>query len=58
MITAGQFLKGALPFVIATGIWLAPVPAGLTPQAWHLFAVFVAAAAIVAGMWPSPSASS
>jgi len=33
--------KGAVPFALAIAIWFAPVPAGLTPQAWHLFAVFV-----------------
>lgn len=26
----------------ARAIWLTPVPAGLKPQAWHLFAIFVA----------------
>jgi len=53
MITTGQILKGALPFAIATGIWLAPVPAGLTPQAWHLFAVFVAAiSSVLIGAFP------
>ena len=32
-----------VPFALATGIWLTPVPAGLTAPAWHLFAVFVSA---------------
>jgi DASS family divalent anion:Na+ symporter len=36
-------LLKALPFGLALGIWFAPVPAGLTPEAWHLFAVFAAA---------------
>ena len=27
---------------LALGIWLVPVPAGLTKEAWHLFAVFAA----------------
>ena len=36
-----------LPFAIAIGIWLVPVPAGLTAPAWHLFAIFVAAIAAV-----------
>jgi DASS family divalent anion:Na+ symporter len=40
-------LKRATPFAIGLGIWFATVPAGLTPQAWHLFAVFVAAIACV-----------
>ena len=31
-----KFLKQALPFVLAIGIWLTPVPAGLTQPAWHL----------------------
>ena len=39
---AGQ-ARRILPFALAIGIWLAPVPAGLTVPAWHLFAVFVAA---------------
>jgi DASS family divalent anion:Na+ symporter len=33
-------LKRAFPFVMATTIWFWPVPAGLTPQSWHLFAIF------------------
>lgn len=43
MITPGLFLKRAIPFATAIGIWFMPIPAGLTAQAWHLFAVFVAA---------------
>jgi DASS family divalent anion:Na+ symporter len=36
-------LRNAL-IIIAVGlvIWFIPVPAGLKPQAWHLFAIFVA----------------
>ena len=39
--------KGAkpIPFLISScvgvGIWMVPVPAGLTAQAWHLFAIFM-----------------
>ena len=45
--------KRALPFAIAAGIWFTPVPAGLTAQAWHLFAVFVAAiASVLVGAFP------
>jgi DASS family divalent anion:Na+ symporter len=45
--------KRALPFVLATGIWFWPVPAGLTTQAWHLFAVFASAiAAVLVGAFP------
>src|SRR3974390_2405186 len=35
--------KHALPFVLAIAIWFYPVPAGLTPQAWRLFPIFVSA---------------
>jgi DASS family divalent anion:Na+ symporter len=46
-------LKQALPFVLAIGIWLIPVPAGLTPPAWHLFAVFASAiASVLIGSFP------
>ena len=31
------------PFALAIGLWLVPVPEGLTSQAWHLFAIFAAA---------------
>jgi DASS family divalent anion:Na+ symporter len=36
-------LKRAFPFVMAAAIWFSPVPAGLTPQSWHLFAIFATA---------------
>src|SRR5205807_9247995 len=35
--------KQVLSFALALGIWLAPIPAGLTSEAWHLFAVFAGA---------------
>jgi DASS family divalent anion:Na+ symporter len=45
--------RRALPFALAIAIWLWPVPAGLTPPAWHLFAIFVAAiAAVLVGAFP------
>lgn len=47
MMTPSLFLKRATPFAIAIGIWFLPIPAGLTPQAWHLFAIFVATIACV-----------
>jgi DASS family divalent anion:Na+ symporter len=40
---AGCRGKQALAFALALGIWFAPVPPGLTHEAWHLFAVFAAA---------------
>jgi DASS family divalent anion:Na+ symporter len=53
MIGPGLLLRRALPFVLAIGIWLVPVPAGLTEPAWHLFAIFLAAiAAVLVGAFP------
>jgi len=53
MTSAFVLAKRALPFAIAIGIWFTPVPAGLTAQAWHLFAVFVAAiASVLVGAFP------
>ena len=46
MITATRFrslLKQFLSFGVAFGIWFSPIPAGLTKESWHLFAVFAAA---------------
>jgi divalent anion:Na+ symporter, DASS family len=49
----GIHLKRAFPFAMATAIWFSPVPAGLTAQAWHLFAVFVSAiVAVLLGVFP------
>ena len=58
MIAPGLLLKRAVPFALAIGIWFTPVPAGLTPPAWHLFAVFVAAiACVLIGSFPLLTAS-
>ncbi len=44
--------RGATLALLA-GLWLAPVPEGLTRPAWHLFALFVSAiAAVVLGALP------
>ena len=46
-------VKRVFPFALATTIWFLPVPAGLTVQAWHLFAVFVSAiVAVLLGVFP------
>ena len=46
-------LKRISPFVLAMAIWFAPIPSGLTPQAWHLFAVFVASiVSVLVGVFP------
>lgn len=47
MSAPGMILRRAVPFAIAIGTWFTPGPAGLTPHAWHLLAVFVAAIACV-----------
>src|SRR5580693_2818622 len=38
-----SLLKQVLSFALAFGIWVVPIPAGLTKEAWHLFAIFAAA---------------
>ena len=53
MTSPGLLLKRVVPFAIAIGIWFAPVPAGLTAHAWHLFAIFAAAiVAVLLGAFP------
>jgi len=53
MISPTLLLRRTLPFALAIGIWLSPVPAGLTLPAWHLFAIFVAAiASVLVGAFP------
>jgi DASS family divalent anion:Na+ symporter len=50
--------KQALSFALALGIWFAPIPAGLTREAWHLFAVFAAAIfSVVVNAFPLLTAS-
>jgi DASS family divalent anion:Na+ symporter len=39
----GKLLIRGIALAVALGIWFAPVPEGLTPKAWHLFAIFGAA---------------
>jgi len=58
MITPGVLIKRAAPFAIAAGVWFCPIPAGLTAEAWHLFAIFVAAiACVLLGSFPLLTAS-
>src|ERR1700746_3928211 len=50
--------KQALSFAGAFGIWLSPIPAGLTREAWHLFAIFAAAIfAVILNSFPLLTAS-
>jgi DASS family divalent anion:Na+ symporter len=39
----GLLVKRGVSVLLFLGIWFAPVPAGLTREAWHLFAIFVSA---------------
>ncbi len=53
VVTSVRSLKRLFPFAMATAIWFWPVPAGLTPQAWHLFAIFVTAiVSVLTGVFP------
>ena len=50
--------KQALSFALVLGIWFAPIPAGLTKEAWHLFAVFAAAIfSVIVNAFPLLTAS-
>ena len=51
-------VRKLLCLALAAGIWLAPVPAGLTHEAWHLFAVFAAAiVSVILNAFPLITAS-
>jgi divalent anion:Na+ symporter, DASS family len=53
VINRGLVVRRIVPFALAIGIWFWPIPAGLTAQAWHLFAVFVSAiTAVLDGAFP------
>src|SRR6266481_4675611 len=53
-----SLLKQALSFALAFAIWFAPIPAGLTKEAWHLFAIFAAAIfAVILNSFPLLTAS-
>ena len=42
-----QWVAVGLPIVLGLAVWFMPVPKGLSPQAWHMFAIF---AATIAGI--------
>jgi len=51
-------LKKVLSVAPALAIWLSPIPAGLTREAWHLFAIFAAAIfAVILNAFPLLTAS-
>ena len=53
-----QLGKQVLSCALVFGIWFAPVPAGLTKEAWHLFAVFAGAIfSVIVNAFPLLTAS-
>lgn len=36
-----NFLNLGITLIVGVGIWFCPIPKGVTPEAWHLFAIFV-----------------
>ncbi len=54
----GRFARRAASLALALVLWFLPVPAGLTAQSWHLFAIFLATIfAVIAGALPILTAS-
>lgn len=48
-----RWLPGAATLALVVVLWLLPVPEGLTPQSWRLFALFLGSiVAVVAGALP------
>ena len=51
-------LARTISLAVALAIWFIPAPGGLTPQAWHLFAIFAATIlSVVIGAFPILTAS-
>ncbi|MEP6743765.1 MAG: DASS family sodium-coupled anion symporter [bacterium] len=40
--SGNRLAQWAIVVVVCVGIWLIPPPGGITPQSWHLLAIFVA----------------
>jgi len=50
------WLRWVVPIALGLGLRIIPVPGGLTPNAWHFFALFVAViAALIAEPLPGPA---
>ena len=55
---ARPWVRRTAVVALAVGLWLVPVPAGLTAPAWHLFALFASAiASVLLGAFPLMTAS-
>jgi len=37
-----NLIRGLIVLLVGAAIWFSPIPMGLKPQAWHLFAIFAA----------------
>lgn len=40
--SGNRLIRWAIVLFVCAGIWFIPPPAGITPQSWHLLAIFVA----------------
>lgn len=49
-----KLIRWAVPAAILVVLYCLPVPSGLKPEAWHMFAIF---AATIAGILAAPIAS-
>ena len=55
---ARPWARRAVVLALAVGLWLVPVPSGLTAEAWQLFAIFASAiVSVVIGAFPLLMAS-
>ena len=50
-----KLIRWSVPIAVLVLFWVIPTPEGLTPAAWHMFAIF---AATIAGILAAPVASS
>lgn len=50
-LSGKRIFAWALPLVVGLALWFVPVPQGLTPAAWHMFAIF---ASTIVGILTQP----
>ena len=49
-----KLIRWSVPIAVLVLLWVIPTPEGLTPAAWHMFAIFTAT---IAGILAAPVAS-